>query len=141
MTRREFTLTTRQVIPALIAVILLSSTATAIAVQRLSFNPIVSNTGPLQQAGDIVLEEYELVITGAKVDGVDVTLNNTGSTAHDVDVNVALRDSNEDLLVEKTKSDSVNGNTVKTTFVDFGASNEPQLNSVEDVEITIQVTD
>lgn len=141
MTRREFTLTTRQVIPALIAVILLSSTATAIAVQQLSFNPIVSNTGPLQQAGDIVLEEYELVITGAKVDGVDVTLNNTGSTAHDVDVNVALRDSNEDLLVEKTKSDSVNGNTVKTTFVDFGASNEPQLNSVEDVEITIQVTD
>lgn len=133
-------MTTRQVIAALVVVILLSSTVTALAIEHLSFNPVVTNAGPLEKSGDIFIEEYELLMTGAKVDGVDVTLNNTNATAHDVDVNVALRDANGDLLVEKTKATSVAGNTVKTTFVDFAASNEPQVNAVEDVEITVQVT-
>lgn len=140
MVGRELTLPARRIIVALLVVLLLSSTATAIAIEHLSFNPIVTNAGPLEKSGDIVLEEYELRVTGAKVDGVDVTLNNTGSAAHDVDVNAALRDSNGDLLVDETKVASIGGNTVKTTFVDFAASNEPQVNAVEDVEITVQVT-
>lgn len=137
---RHLTLTTRRFITVLVVIALLSSTVTAVAIQHLSFNPLIVGSGPLQSTGDIVLEDQDLLYSGTRVDGVDVTLNNTNSSAHDVDVHATLLDSSGSVLVEGTVATSISGNTVKTVTVDYATSNEPSINDVEDVEILLEVT-
>lgn len=137
---RRLSRSTRRFILTLVLVGLLSSTVTAVAIQTLTFNPIVAGSGPLQESGDIVLEDQDLVYSGTKVDGVDVTLNNTASSPHDVDVHVAIRDDTGSVLVEKTVSTSIGGETVKTVNVDFARENEPHVNDVDKVETTLEVT-
>lgn len=140
MTAPSLALTARRFVVVLVVVALLSSTATAVVVQSLSFNPIVAGTGPLQSSGDIVLEDQDLLYTGTRVDGVNVTLNNTGSSAHDVDVQATLLNSTGDVLVEKTVATSIAATSVKTVTVDYVRANEPSINDVEDVEILLEVT-
>lgn len=130
----------RRLAIAIVGVSLLSSTATAVAVQSLSFNPIVRGVGPLQSSGDIVLEDQDIVHTGNRIDAVDATINNTGSTAHDVDIHVAVKDSTGSILVSKTTSTTISANTVKTVGTDFAQSNEPSVNDVDEVEINLEVT-
>lgn len=131
---------TLQIVAAIVVVSLLSSTATAVAIKTLSFNPIVPGQGPLESSGDILLEDQDLLYTGNKIDGVNATLNNTASTVHDVDVHVAVMDSTGTVLVSKTTSTTVSGNTVKTVTTDFAPSNEPSVNDVDEVEINLEVT-
>lgn len=130
----------RHLVVAIVVVSLLSSTVTAVAIQTLSFNPIVPGQGPLESSGDIVLEDQDLLYTGNRIDGVNATINNTASTVHDVDVHVAVKDSSGSLLVSKTTSTTVSGNTVETVTTDFAQSNEPSVNNVDEVEINLEVT-
>lgn len=133
-------LSTRRLAVATVVVCLLSSTATAVAIQSLSFNPIVPGVGPLESSGDIVLEDQDLVYRGNKIDAVNATINNTASTVHDVDVHVAIKDSSGSVLVSKTTSTTVSGTTVKTVKTDFNTSNDPSVNNVDEVEINLEVT-
>lgn len=131
---------TRRLAVAIVVASLLSSTATAVAIQTLTFNPIVPGQGPLESSGDIVLEDQDLQYTGTRIDAVNATINNTASTVHDVDVHVAVKDSTGSVLVSKTTSTTVSGNTVKTVTTDFAEGNEPNVNNVDEVEITLEVT-
>lgn len=131
---------TRQLAVAIVVVSLLSSTATAVAIQALTFNPIVAGQGPVESSGDIVLEDQDLLYTGNRIDAVNATINNTGSTAHDVDVHVAVKDSSGSVLVSKTTSATISANTVTTVTTDFADANEPSVDNVDEVEINLEAT-
>lgn len=125
---------------AVLAVGLLSFPAAAVVLQPLSFVPVTAAVGPLQASDDIALDDYDLLFSGTRIDGLEVTVNNTNAGANDVDVHTRLLDANGNTLVEKTVSTSVGGNTVKNVTVDYATSNQPSVNDVETTEILLEVT-
>lgn len=117
---------------------LVSSTATGVALTHLSFTPIEAGIGTVEGSEDISIEDHDLVYRGEFVDAVDVTITNSGSSAHDLDVNAALVNASGDTLLSKTVSTSIGASTVKTLRDDFAEQDDPLATDVDDVQVSVE---
>lgn len=125
---------------ALFVLVLVVSASTAAATSVLVRNPdpIVPVRGSLQASSDLTVDNQSLSYSGVNVTGLDIAVNNTGSSSHDGTLNVALIKSDDTILTSKTTTTSFPGNTVTVVSVDFAASYS--VENVSRVEVTVEET-
>lgn len=134
----QFNITSKAVM-TIVLVCLMSATVSAVTVATLTVNPIDAGSGTLSESTNIAIDSQNLVYEGNNVTSVDVTVNNTDSTSHTIDLYVAVIDSADATVTTGTVTGaSVSASSLKTVSVTLGTS--PGVDEFQEVEVTVEET-
>lgn len=94
-------------------------------------NPVTPAQGTLVQS-NLTVDSQELLYTGMKVDGLNVTVNNTDTAnGYNAELYMAIRDKNGTLQVEDTATATFTAGEVKTVQFTFVAQDVQEVSKIE----------
>lgn len=133
------TLRTRLRIPVwVVAVVALlaAGTVAAVTVSTLSFNPISPAEGQVQNSA-VEVDSSSITYTGLTATQVNVTINNTDTTSHTVDVEVTVKDSGG-AVQDSAAQTGVSIGAGSTQTLSFGVSVD--VTNLAEVEVFVEET-
>lgn len=134
-------LSKKKLAAAFVALTLVSAGIGAgVTIVTLSVSPISPGAGTLTGSNVLSIESQELQYTGNNVTGVNVTVNNTDTSSHTVDIHVALRNTTSGTVVRET---TLSGVTVSAgTAETFTVSLSPSVSTADfdKVEVNVEQT-
>lgn len=132
---------TRGQLVVLGAVAIVASAGTAAAVTIIVANPntIAPAAGTLSGSPDLTVDSQSLTYSGTDATGLDVVVNNTGTSSHTVDLHFVLEDSTGTVIENATKTGvSIAGGSTSTVSWTFNSAHA--VDTFSRVEVTVEVT-
>lgn len=120
-----------------VVALLAAGTVAAVTVSSLSFNPIEPAEGQVTNSADLAINGSDITYAGLNATQVDITINNTGGSAHTVDAEVTIKDSAntvQDTAVQTGVNVPAGGSTTITFNVNVRVSN------LANVEVFVEQT-
>lgn len=133
-------ITRRHLLVGLIGALVVSAgAAAAVSIITADPNPIAPAEGTLSGSSNITVDSQSLTYSGTDATGVDVVVNNTGSSGHTVTLHFVLEDStgNE---IENTTVSGVSVSAGSTRTVTWTFNNAHSVDTFSKVEVTVEVT-
>lgn len=134
-------MSTKQLAAVLIAASVVSAGIGAgVAVVTLGVSPIAPGTGTLAGSNVLTIQSQELQYTGNDVTAVNVTINNTDTSPHTVDIHLALRNTTAGTVVQ---SQTITGVTVpagSTNTVQITLSPSVSVTEFDQIEVNVEQT-
>lgn len=129
-----------KLVAVMLGVSVISAGVTAVAITTLSPSPVAPGAGTLTGSDVLSIDSQELVYTGNNVTDVNVSVNNTDTTSHTVDIHVALVNttSGETVRAETVSGVSIAAGTVETVTV--GLTNSISVDEFDKVEVNVEQT-
>lgn len=133
-------ISTTKLVAVMLGVSIISAGVTAVAITSLSPSPIAPGAGTLTGSDVLTIDSQELLYSGNNVTDVNVSVNNTDTTSHTVDIHVALINttSGETVRSETITGVSIGAGTVKTSTVTL--TNSVSVSKFDKVEVTVEQT-
>lgn len=137
----KIVITSTKGIAILLAVVVISaSVGAAVTIATLGVSPIAPGAGTLTGAEDLSIESQELQYSGSDVTAVNVTMNNTGTTDHTVDLYVALENTTSDTVVEEQTVTGVSVAAGSTNTTQVTLPNSVPVSEFDRVEVNAEQT-
>lgn len=111
----------------------------AVTIVQVNPDRIVPGEGEVQGSNDLSLDSQSLTYSGTNATGVDVVVNNTGTSDHTGDVHITVKDANGQVL----ESDTQTGMSFKngtTTTVSYTFTQERPVDSFTKLEVLVEET-
>lgn len=133
-------ISTTKLVAVMLGVSIISAGVTAVAITSLSPSPVAPGAGTLTGSDVLTIDSQELLYTGNNVTDVNVSVNNTDTTSHTVDIHVALINttSGETVRAETITGVSIGAGTVKTSTVTL--TNSVSVSEFDKVEVNVEQT-
>lgn len=111
-----------------------------VAIVTLGVSPVAPGAGTLSGTDVLTLESQEILYQGNNVTAVNVSVNNTDTSSHTVDIHVALKNTTSGAVVSETTASGVSiaAGTVETTRVDLPSP--VPVDEFDKVEVTVEQT-
>lgn len=132
--------TPKAVVVLLAIVVVAGGVGAAVTIATLGVSPVAPGAGTLSGSDVLSIDSQELQYTGTDVTAVNVSVNNTDSTDHNVDIYVALENttSGEVVASETLSGVTVSANSVTSTTVTL--SNSVSVSEFDKVEVNVEQT-
>lgn len=134
-------ITTPKAAVVLVAVIIVAGGAgAAVTIMTLGVSPVAPGAGTLTGSDVLSIDSQELQYTGNDVEAVNVTVNNTDSSSHTVDLYVALENTTSgEVVASETVTDvTVAASSTETTTVTL--TNSTSVSEFDRVEVNVEQT-
>lgn len=120
-----------------IVALLAAGTVAAVTVTSLSFNPIEPAEGQVTNSADLNVNGSDITYAGLNATQVDITVNNTGGTAHTIDADLTIKDAGNNIQASATQT-GVNVPAGGSTTLTFNV--QVPVSDLASVEVFIEQT-